>query len=409
MQSCKPFANLGSLLFFSNLSDIHGIDVAARLSAPAEVASEPTLLWRRASQTLRYDCTGRGVSLSDRRETKAGYALKESDQSESEREQTPPADSAAMAPRGDASLRPPTKIPMHSGEVVLRETPADPLIGTTLDGRFRIARLLGKGQMASVYVAEQLSMSRNVAIKVLAPDLEVNETAVGRFRQEVTAVSRLHSPHAIEFYDTGQTQDGHFYIAMELLPGQNLRERLREETLIDPVEVAGITFQVASVLQEAHEAGVLHRDLKPENIHFCVQATPLRPFVKLLDFGLAKLSDPGPEDPTLTGKRQTVGTPAYMAPEMIIEERAVDHRCDVYALAAICFEMLTGTMPYQEKSTMKMALAHVRDAIPSATERNPALPRATDKFFQRALAKNADERPESATALARELAEALHS
>jgi serine/threonine-protein kinase len=333
--------------------------------------------------------------LSQRNDTKSGYAV--------------PQNPVASPLPKSAPPHPPAHVPAHSGEVAMHEGPADPLLGVTIDGRFQIARLLGKGQMARVYVAEQLSMGRNVALKLLAPDLVLDETAVGRFHQEVAAVSRLHSPHAIEFYDTGQTADGHLYIVMELLPGQNLRERLESEPIIDPVEVVGITFQVASVLQEAHEAGVLHRDLKPENIHFCEQATPLRPFVKLLDFGLAKLLDPGPEDPTLTGKRQTVGTPAYMAPEMIIEERPVDHRCDVYALAAICFEMLTGSRPYHEKSAMKMALAHVRSPIPSATERNPRLPRNLDTFFQSALAKQADGRPATATELAQRLAEALNS
>lgn len=288
------------------------------------------------------------------------------------------------------------------------EVAADPLIGTIVANRFRIARLLGEGNMARVYVAEQLSMDRNVAVKFLQSELLVDETAAGRFRKEVDAVSRLHSPHTISFLDAGQTPDKVPYIVMELLAGETLRERLETERVLAPQEVITITNQLACSLQEAHDADVLHRDLKPENVHFCRQATPLQPFVKLLDFGLAKLLDStGPDNPTLTGKRQTVGTPAYIAPEMIVEERPVDHRGDIYSLAVMCFEMLTGTRPYNGKSAMAMALAHVREPIPSAFERNGRLPPRIDDFFVAAMAKNQDERPQQVQALAQMLVQCL--
>ena len=224
-------------------------------------------------------------------------------------------------------------------------SPADPLLGTLLAGRYRVIRHLGDGHMARVYVAEQLSMGRNVAVKVLRDDVDLDPVAVRRFGQEVEAVSRLHSPHTIQFYDFGATEDGAQFIVMEHLAGESLRQRLEREQIVAPHEVVSIARQVASSLDEAHEAGVLHRDLKPENIHFCVHATPLRPFVKVLDFGLAKLIDTGPDAPELTGKRQTVGTPAYMAPEMIVEERPVDHRGDLYSFAVSCYEMLVGVRP----------------------------------------------------------------
>lgn len=284
----------------------------------------------------------------------------------------------------------------------------DPVIGSVIAGRYKMARLLGKGNMARVYVAEQLSMERNVAIKLLQPELMVDEVAAGRFRQEVHAVSRLHSPHTIRFYDAGRTPAGTPYIVMELLFGQTLRERLEEDIVLPPLEVLSIVRQISCSLFEAHEAGVWHRDLKPENVHFCHQATPMQPFLKLLDFGLAKLMDQrGPDDPTLTGKRQTVGTPAYMAPEMIVEERQVDHRVDIYALGVMIFEMLCGTRPYQEKNSMKMALAHVREDIPSARERNPDLPAGIDAFFATVMAKKPEDRPQYALDVAELLAECL--
>jgi serine/threonine-protein kinase len=288
-------------------------------------------------------------------------------------------------------------------------TKDDPMIGQVVSGRYRIARLLGKGNMARVYVAEQMSMERNVAVKVLQPDLIADEVAAGRFRQEVDAVSRLHSPHTISFYDAGATPDGVPYIVMELLAGQTLRERLTEDGALPPLEVVSITRQIACSLQEAHGAGVLHRDLKPENVHFCHIATPMQPFLKLLDFGLAKLSDraTGPDNPTLTGVRQTVGTPAYMAPEMIVEERPVDSRADVYSLGVMCFEMLTGTRPFQVKGAMKMAMAHVRDPVPSAALRNPLLPACIDEFFLSIMAKDPAQRPQEAIDVSRLLAECL--
>jgi len=287
-------------------------------------------------------------------------------------------------------------------------SPADPMIGRTIDGRYRIARLLGQGNMARVYVAEQVCMGRNVAVKILLRELLVDKTAAGRFRKEVEAVSRLRSPHTIEFFDVGETAEGAPYIAMELLAGETLRERLDSDTLLPTWEVSTIVRQIACSLQEAHDAGVLHRDLKPENVHFSVQASPLQPFLKLLDFGFAKMLDPGDsENPILTGKRQTVGTPAYMAPEMIVEERPVDHRSDIYALGVMCFEMLTGTRPYEARKAMEMVLAHVRSPIPSALERKPDLPKSIDDFFYSAMSKDPELRPQSAVDLAERLGHVL--
>lgn len=280
----------------------------------------------------------------------------------------------------------------------------DKMIGSLVGGRYKIARLLGKGNMARVYVAEQMNMQRNVAVKTLQPELLIDETAGGRFQREVDAVSRLRSPHTIRFFDAGCTPEGVPYIVMELLVGQTLRERLAEENPIPWPEVVTLVEQLGHSLHEAHEAGVLHRDLKPDNVHYSHQPTPFQPFIKLLDFGLAKLLDPqNSNDMMLTGSRQTVGTPAYMAPEMIVEERPVDHRSDIYALGVMCFEMLTGMRPYQHKGTMQMAMAQVRDPVPSARAINPALPEGADAFFESAMAKDPTQRPQSAIELANQL------
>lgn len=337
--------------------------------------------------------------MAIREDTKTGYEFKTQDGT---------LDAEGEVPTGQGTAAKPKKKPKFIEDSKALTQEIDPVLGTLVGGRYRIARLLGKGNMSRVYVAEQTSMQRNVAVKLLQAELVVDETAEGRFRQEVDAVSRLHSPHTIRFYDAGRTPAGVPYIVMELLAGQTLRERLDDDIVLPPLEVVSIANQMACSLHEAHEAGVLHRDLKPENVYFCHVPTPLQPFLKLLDFGLAKLlDDRGPNDPTLTGKRQTVGTPAYMAPEMIVEERPVDHRSDIYALGLMCFEMLTGSRPFQEENSMKMALAHVRSPVPSAKERNPSLPDGIDEFFAAAMAKNPEHRPQHVVDLARLLGECL--
>jgi serine/threonine protein kinase len=282
----------------------------------------------------------------------------------------------------------------------------DPNIGKVLAGRYRLARLLGAGQMARVYVAEQLAMGRNVALKLLLDEVRLDDVAVGRFRQEVFAVARLRSPHTIQFHDTGVSETGAQFIAMELLAGETLRQRLKRDKLIPPHEVVGIAAQVGASLQEAHEAGVLHRDLKPENIFLCSHPTPWHQYVKVLDFGLAKILEAAPEGRDLTRDGFKVGTPAYMAPEMIVRGRTVDHRADIYALGLMCFELLTGRRAFHARTSREMVMAQVVDPIPRGSE-VADLPPAVDAVFDKLIAKDAADRPQQATDVAPLLAEAL--
>ena len=283
----------------------------------------------------------------------------------------------------------------------------DANVGRVLAGRYRLLRPLGSGQMAHVYVAEQISMARNVAVKLLRSDVALDEVAVRRFRQEVAAVARLRSPHTIQCFDAGDAGRGGLFIAMELLAGETLRQRLERETFIPAHQVVTIAAQVGASLEEAHDAGILHRDLKPENIYLCSHLSPLSPLVKVLDFGLAKVLDQA-IDLNLTGERQTVGTPAYMAPEMAVRQRSVDHRADIYALGVMCFEMLTGARPFAHAATPFAAvMAHIRDPIPRPSRTAEFLPPAVDAVFQTLLAKNAAGRPPRATQVAPLLASAL--
>ncbi len=286
---------------------------------------------------------------------------------------------------------------------------ADPHLGEILDGRYRLLRHHGSGQMARVYVAEQMSMERNVAVKVLRDEVARDEIAVKRFRQEIQIAARLRSPHTVACYDAGVSWHGANFIAMELLAGETLRGRLAREDRLAPGDVVAITAQIGESLREAHEAGIIHRDLKPDNVYVCAHPTPMRPFVKVLDFGLAKLVEATEAAPKLTAHQTTVGTPAYMAPEQVIRDRTVDHRCDIYALGVMCFEMLTGQRPFRARGVMQMVLAHATHPVPSATAIEPSLPAAVDDFFRCVMAKPAAARPDHATEVAELLERALRS
>ena len=270
----------------------------------------------------------------------------------------------------------------------------DSLVGKPLSSKYNVLRKIGEGQNALVYLAEQMSMGRNVCIKVLKKHQSSDATANARFRQEVEVSSRLRSPHTIQFYDYGSVE-GRQYIVMEFLAGETIQGRLKKRGRLGLGETASVAAQIGSSLDEAHEAGVWHRDLKPENVYFCTHATPLKPFVKVLDFGFARLTDRGPEQTRLTAQNVAVGTPAYMAPERVVKERRVDHRSDLYSMAVMCFEMLTGHLPFSGKNPMLMLMDHVKKPIPSVHGFCKGLPLKLDEFFVRAMAKDPESRPSS--------------
>lgn len=283
----------------------------------------------------------------------------------------------------------------------------DPYIGRIVADRFRIVRRLGAGQMAVVYAAEQLSMGREVALKLLRRELLGDTREVTRFAREVSAVARLTSPHTIGFYDFGKTRERDLFIAMELLRGETLREHITRTGALPPDVVVRIVKQLASSLGEAHSEGIIHRDVKPQNVFFSQQPTPVTPFVKVLDFGLAKLQEPPDGDVHLTGRHMTVGTPAYLPPERAVVGRAVDWRSDLYALGVMTFEMLCGELPYAYDNPMKMVTAHIREPIPSACAHRAGLPEKVDNFFAAAMAKDPNERFVNVDALASALELAL--
>ena len=219
----------------------------------------------------------------------------------------------------------------------------DALVGTVLEGAYRITRLIGEGGMGAVYEAMQLRLNKRVAIKLMARDLASNREALARFRREAEITSHLGHPHLVSVVDFGQAESGEPYLVMEYLEGDDLDHRLRRVGRMPIEAVVHVVRQVASALNAAHDQGVVHRDLKPGNV-FLVQIPGEPDFVKILDFGISKMKAARTQ---LTSASAVMGTPNYMAPEQatgMLEE--IDHRTDQWALACIAWEMLLGRGPF---------------------------------------------------------------
>ncbi len=281
-------------------------------------------------------------------------------------------------------------------------TGPDPLVGQLFAGRFRVLRLIGQGGMGAVYAAQQVSMQREVALKVLtAPTSDAQ--AVRRFYREVKATSRLRHPHTIRVYDYGTDEHGRQFLAMELLTGESLAALLAREGRLTPQRVVRIAGQVAKALGEAHAAGLVHRDLKPDNI-FLRTLYGESDYVTVLDFGIARFTDPHDTTSSLTSADTTVGTADYMSPEQVLG-RPLDGRSDLFALGVVLYECLTGRLPFKDAGRhgfVSAALARVeRDARPLVGEDGPDPLR---RLIMNLLQRNPDDRPRNAAVLLERLA-----
>jgi len=271
----------------------------------------------------------------------------------------------------------------------------DDLVGKRIDDRFTITSLLGKGGMGAVYRAHQHSMDREVALKVMRRDLASVPDAVKRFFREAKAASKLHNPHAITVFDFGQTDDGLLYIVMELLFGQSLAEVVKKTSgPMDPKRAINIVLQVLTALADAHAIGVLHRDLKPDNI-FLMDGEATNDFVKVLDFGIAKIL--GSDGTSLTGTGMLFGTPTYMSPEQATGEE-LDTRSDLYAVGVILFELLAGKPPFQEKTPVALLVKKANENAPSIFHVNPEvkIPKGLERVVAHLLASKPEDRPADA-------------
>ena len=258
-------------------------------------------------------------------------------------------------------------------------------IGRGLSDHYRLGREIGRGGMATVYLAQDLKHDRPVALKVLHPEYSA---AIGaeRFAREIMLVARLQHPHILPLYDSGGA-DGLLYFVMPLVEGGSLRDRLHAEHTIGLTETISIIRQVADALGYAHERGVVHRDVKPENL-LIAHGQAL-----LADFGVARVNaaiETGRE--TLTALGSTLGTPAYMSPEQACAEDDIDGRSDQYSLACVCYEMLAGVPPFVARNTMALISKHITIQAPQLTGVREVLPRGVAAAVARALSKDPAER-----------------
>jgi serine/threonine protein kinase/Tol biopolymer transport system component len=267
---------------------------------------------------------------------------------------------------------------------------AENLIGTSL-GQYEIRMLLGKGGMSAVYLAYQPSMDRTVAIKVLPREFLHDDTFLIRFQQEARTIGRLEHLHILPVYDAGE-HDGLPYLVMRYLPGGTLADLINSRPL-GLARVVRMVRQVADALDYAHEHEIIHRDLKPSNVLLDNSGNAY-----LADFGIARVT----EAINLTGSR-VIGTPPYIAPEMVRKGEPITGSVDLYALGVITFEALTGVPPYADPDSMKVLMAHVLEPVPSIREIDPSVSPEVDATLQRCLAKTPQERFKTAGEFAHEL------
>jgi serine/threonine protein kinase len=285
--------------------------------------------------------------------------------------------------------------------------PVAPLVGATIAEKYFVHQLLGRGGMADVYKATDLESERQVALKVLRKSSLSNTEGVRRFEREAEAAARLRHPNSIELIDFGTEEDGSVYLAMEFIPGRTLARLLVEEAPLPGPRVVHIAAQILAALGEAHTLGIIHRDLKPAN----VMLDPLRDgtdFVKVVDYGIATLSEKAAAESRLTQQGMVYGTPAYMSPEQIRGE-TLDARSDLYSVGVMLFEMLSGSLPFEAPTPMAIAAKHLTDAPPRLTQRlkAAAITPELDALVDRALRKDREKRPASAEAMREELLSCL--
>ena len=285
----------------------------------------------------------------------------------------------------------------------IREAP-DPYIGTILGERYKVLSKLGAGGMGAVYLAEHVVIERKVAIKILSQDFAHKADLVQRFIQEARAAARIGHENIVEVYDFGETASGSVFFAMEFLDGFDLAQLIQKSGQLPSARVRPIALQICRALAAAHSKKIVHRDLKPENIYL-IEREGRTDFVKILDFGIAKISTVEEGGGRLTRTGMIFGTPEYMSPEQARGETP-DHRVDIYALGCILYEMLTGKVPFQSETFMGTLTKHMFEPpeLPSRRCRGYLAP-DLEAVCLRAMEKDRERRFQSMV----EVAQALES
>ncbi len=274
-------------------------------------------------------------------------------------------------------------------------------------GSYELVELLGHGGMGEVWEAQHRLLARRAAVKLVRPELlgaasdEEARLVIKRFEREAQATAALSSPHTINLFDYGVTDQGVFYYVMELLTGRDLESLVRTFGPLPADRVGYLLRQVCHSLADAHARGLVHRDIKPANIYVCRMGLEYD-FVKVLDFGLVKVNSDRArlEQTLLTAEQKTTGTPAYMAPEIILGEAKVDRRADVYALGCVAYYLLTGQLVFEADTPMKMLLQHVQaEPIPPSQRTELPIPHDLEALVLACLQKDPDKRPQNAEML----------
>lgn len=325
----------------------------------------------------------------------------------------PPSDDERAAPRADmapSAVRtadPSPKARPERQPIVSRAAPhsmADLLLGTVVADRYKLLERLGEGAMGWVFLAEHTEIGKKVAIKVLRPSLCRLPEAVSRFRREARAATQIGSKHIVDVTDFGTTPNGAVFFVMEQLEGgEDLVTALKKAGKMPWPRVRNIVLQLCEALQAAHDAGIIHRDVKPANF-FRMEHDGNPDFIKVLDFGIARLATPNDSIVTQTGV--IMGTPDFMAPEQA-QGRHVDHRADIYSLGATAYALLTGRPPFTGANEYEVIYKQLNDepAPPSALAPDAGIPSWVDEAILKAMRKRPDERYASMAELALTLQE----
>ena len=295
----------------------------------------------------------------------------------------------------------------NCGRPKVRDAKADALVGKLLGERFQVQDLIGQGGSGTIYRAEHVTLRRRVAIKVLHTELSRDDLAVERFRREATTVADIDNEHIVEIHDFGRTPDGRLYMAMELLEGETLDAVLARDKQLSVERTADILMQVGEALMEAHAIGYVHRDLRPRNVYLTTRRGKAN-FVKLLDFGLAKLVETDTQGAASTSLGMTFGDPRYMSPEQARGDR-IDRRADIYQLGCVAYEMLTGTPPFGGSRVFDILTRQVTETPVPLPDRRAGIPLWMESAVAKMLAKDPDNRFATTTRMVEALRRGLET
>ena len=295
----------------------------------------------------------------------------------------------------------------HDGSLLVTDADiADPLLGTVLLEQFRIDEQIGTGGMGTVYRARQTTVDRDVAIKVLKSELARDEQAVFRFEREARLAISLDHPNLVRVFLSGRLGDGRLYIVMELLEGRSLAEELERNGLLSLERALILIMKLCAGLGAVHAAGIVHRDIKPENVYLVKRGRD-DDFVKLVDFGIARVLEADGIGPTTTQSGRVFGTATYISPEAATGEET-DRRSDIYSLGVLAYQLLTGVLPFEAKTAGAVLMQHVHQEPPllQTKGRGAEVPNAVAQVVMRSLSKDPDARQQTLAEFLDSLAEA---